>query len=140
MFHGSSFSIEQEQKRLHRLNTIPPNLFSTRIPYRITNLPLLVGFVESHVVENMRTQAARWDTHGHAWVIYGIPYLMRIRQQCSVKRVNDILYNVNIYVRTGQPLLIWWQFARHCFLSQVWPKPVICVNLYELDDFGHHHG
>ena len=22
---------------------------------------------------NMRAQAARWDTHGRAWVIYGIP-------------------------------------------------------------------
>ena len=31
-----------------------------RIPYyRIPNLPLLVGFAESHMVEEMRAQAAR---------------------------------------------------------------------------------
>jgi len=74
MFHGNGFSIKQVQKRLHKTWYKPPNVFSARMPFhRIPNLSLLVGFAESHVVENMRVQAARWDTHGRAWVIYGIP-------------------------------------------------------------------
>jgi len=31
------------------------------------------------MVEKMRAQAARWDTHGCAWAIYGIPNPTRIR-------------------------------------------------------------
>jgi len=62
-----------------RLNTNYPTS-SARIPrYRIPNLPLLVGFAESGMVENMRAQAARWDAHVRAWVIYGIPNPTRIR-------------------------------------------------------------
>ena len=33
----------------------------------------MVGFAESGMVEKMHAQAARWDTHGRALVIYGIP-------------------------------------------------------------------
>jgi len=52
MFHGSGFSIKQVQKRLHKTYYKPPNLFSARIPnHRIPNLPLLVGFAESGMVE-----------------------------------------------------------------------------------------
>jgi len=40
----------------------------------------------------MRAQAARWDTHGSAWVIYGIPNTSRTRLQCSVKRANDRMF------------------------------------------------
>jgi len=73
---------------LHKTYNKPPNLFSAPIPYyRIPNPPLLVRFAESGMVENMRAQAARWDTHGRAWVIYGIPNPMQTRQQCSVKKV-----------------------------------------------------
>jgi len=55
-------------------------MFFARIPYhRIPNLPLLVGFAESGMVEKMRAQATRWDTHGRAWLIYGIPNPKRIR-------------------------------------------------------------
>ena len=80
MFHGSGFSIKQVQKRLHKTYYKPPNLFSARIPnHRIPNLPLLVGFAESGMVEKMRARAARWDTHGRAWVIHGIPNPRRIR-------------------------------------------------------------
>jgi len=43
------------------------------------------------MVENMRAQAARWDTHGRAWVIYGIPNPTQTRKQCSVKKVSDTL-------------------------------------------------
>jgi len=65
---------------LHKTYYKPPKLFSARIPYYlILNLPLLVGFAESRVVENMRAQAARWDTHGRAWVTYGIPNPTRTR-------------------------------------------------------------
>jgi len=65
---------------LHKTSYKPPNLFSARIPcYRIPNPPLLVGFAESRMVENMRAQAARWDTHDRAWVTYGIPNPTRTR-------------------------------------------------------------
>ena len=60
MFHGSGFSIKQVQKRLHKTQYKPPNLFSARTPYyQIPNVPPLVGFAESGVVEKMRAQAAR---------------------------------------------------------------------------------
>jgi len=41
-------------------------------------LAILVILRYLQVSEKMRTQAARWDTHGPAWAIYGIPNPTRI--------------------------------------------------------------
>jgi len=53
------------------------------------------------MVKKMRAQAARWDAHGRAWVIYRIPNPTRTRQQRSAKRgymlVNAILHQSVIY-------------------------------------------
>jgi len=49
---GSGFSIKQVQKKLSKTYYKPPNLYFARIPYyRVPNLPLLVGFAESHMIE-----------------------------------------------------------------------------------------
>jgi len=85
----------KHRKDCPRLDT---NLFRSDPYYQIPNLPLLVGFAESGMVEKMRAQAARWDTHGRAWVICGISNPTRIRQQCSVKWVNDSLFENEIHV------------------------------------------
>jgi len=55
------------RKGCTRLNTNHPTS-SARIPYRVPNLPLLLGFAESGMVEKMR-----------AVVIGGIPNPTRIR-------------------------------------------------------------
>jgi len=56
--------------------------------YRVvSNVTLLVGLAEADMAHKTRPEASWWDTHGRAWVIFGISDPLRIQQQLHVKKV-----------------------------------------------------
>ena len=59
MFRGGGFGNKQTSTEKIAQDLIQTILRTVRIPYRIPNLPLLVGLAESGMVEKMRAEAAR---------------------------------------------------------------------------------